>query len=165
MRNTLLILFAILSAGNSFAQDMTPMKLKAAVAEVADTLQNVDNAFRFRYRDIVLICVFDEDANRMRIMAPIVERADIGEEELLNAMVANYHTALDVRYALSDEIIWSVYLHPLRSLRKTQVQDAIAQVYKAAATFGTTYSSTDLVFPGNGRKKEKPKPGKDLLKG
>jgi hypothetical protein len=132
---------------------------------VADTLQNSDNAFQFRYRGKLLICVYDEDANRMRIMAPVVERAEVGEEEILNAMVANYHTALDVRYALSDEIIWSVYLHPLRSLGKAQLKDAISQVYKAVATFGSTYSSSDLVFPGNSRKKEKPGTSKELLKG
>ena len=51
--------------------------------------------------------------------------ADIGEEELLNAMVANFHSALDVKYALSDEIIWSVFIHPLRELSEYQVRDAI----------------------------------------
>jgi hypothetical protein len=69
--------------------------------------------------------------------------------------VANFHSALDVRYALSDEIIWSVYTHPLESLSPDQLKDAISQVYMAAVTFGTTYSSSDLVFPGNSRKKDK----------
>ncbi len=61
----------------------------------------------------------------MRIISPVVEMADIGEEELLNAMVANFHSALDVKYALSDEIIWSVFIHPLRELSEYQVRDAI----------------------------------------
>jgi hypothetical protein len=163
---TLCILLAIfLFSVCGMAQDMNPKKLKAIVAEVADTLQNSGNAFRFRYEGTLMICVYDEAANRMRIMTPIIERAEIGEEEFLNAMVANYHTALDVRYALSDEIIWSVYLHPLRSLGNAQLIDAISQVHKAAATFGSTYSSSDLVFPGNSRKKGKGKPAKELLKG
>lgn len=165
MKKNLQFFLACLLSSSCLAQDMTPLKLKAAIAEIADTLQNVGNAFRFRYGGKLLICVYDEDANRMRIMTPIIERTEIGEEELLNALVANYHSALDVRYALSDEIIWSVYLHPLRSLEKAQVKDAISQVHKAAATFGTTYSSSDLVFPGNSRKKDKSKPVKELLKG
>jgi len=144
---------------------MDPLKLKAAVAEMADTLQNVDNAFQFLYKRKLLICVYDESANRMRIMTPIIERAEIGEEELLNAMVANYHSALDVRYALSDEMVWSVYTHPLKSLAIPQLKDAVLQVYRAAITFGSTYSSSDLVFPGNTRKKDKPRPAEDLFKG
>ena len=94
----------------------------------------------------------------MRIVSPIVEREKIGEDELLNALVANYHSALDVKYALSDEIIWSVFTHPLRELTDHQVIDAIHQVYQAAKTFGGSYSSTNLAFPGNTQKKQKELP-------
>jgi len=86
------------------------------------------------------------------------------EEELLNALVANFHSVLDVKYALSDEIVWSVYAHPLKELTETQVIDAIEQVYVAALTFGDSYSSTNLVFPGNTNKKEKRKTPKVLKK-
>ena len=55
----------------------------------------------------------------------IVEREKLGEEELLNALVANFHSVLDVKYALSDEVIWSVYAHPLKELTDAQVVDAI----------------------------------------
>mgnify|MGYP000279780697 CR=1 FL=1 len=77
---------------------------------------------------------------------------------MLNALVANFHSVLDVKYALSDEIIWSVYAHPLQELSELQVVDAIQQVYAAALTFGSSYSSTNLVFPGNKKKVERPKP-------
>ena len=73
-------------------------------------------------------------------------------------MVANFHSVLDVKYALSDEIIWSVYAHPLKELSELQVVDAIQQVYAAAITFGGSYSSTNMVFPGNTKKVEKSKP-------
>ncbi|MEM7382181.1 MAG: hypothetical protein AAF361_13425, partial [Bacteroidota bacterium] len=101
---------------------------------------------------------------RMRIISPIVEREQLEEDQLLNALVANFHSALDVKYALSDEIIWSVFAHPLKELSEHQVLDAIEQVYLAALTFGTSYSSTNLVFPGNSGKKEKPRPKKILNK-
>ena len=165
MRNTLLTFFAILTVAGSVAQGMTALKLKTIVAEVADTLQNTGNAFQFLYEKKLIICVYDENADRMRLISPIIERQELEEEQLLNALVANFHSALDVRYALSDEIIWSVYTHPLKSLGPDQLKDAISQVYKAAITFGTTYSSSDLVFPGNSRKKDRPLPEKELQKG
>jgi len=142
------------------AQEMTSEKLQLIIEQASDTLEQSGNTIRFAYKEKFLLCVFDENANRMRIISPIVERENIGDEELLNALVANFHSALDVKYALSDEIIWSVFVHPLRELSEHQVIDAIDQVYTAAATFGTSYSSTNLVFPGNTKKKEKTEPEK-----
>ena len=153
----LLALFLLLTIPGCFSQEMDSQKLKVLITQVSDTLQNSGNAFQFMYKEKLLICIYDENANRMRIMSPIIERQEIEEEQLLNALVANFHSALDVKYALSDEIIWSVYTHPLKELRDYQVTDAIQQVYSAAITFGTTYSSTNMVFPGNSKKEEKPK--------
>ncbi len=79
------------------------------------------------------------------------------EELLLNSLVANFHTALDVKYAISDEILWSVFTHPLKELTQHQIEDAISQVYSANVTFGNTFTSTNLTFPGNTKKKEFPK--------
>lgn len=135
-------------------QEMTPEKLRKLTSQVSDTLVVQGNSFRFIYKETLMISVYDENANRMRIISPIVEREKIEEKELLNAMVANFHSVLDVKYALSDEIIWSVFIHPLKELSEHQVLDAIEQVYAASATFGTTYSSTNLVFPGNTKKKD-----------
>ncbi len=136
---------------------MTSDKLSELIAKVADTTQANGNSIQFSYKETLLICVYDENANRMRIISPIVKREELEEEQILNALVANFHSALDVKYALSDEIIWSVFVHPLKELYEHQVYDAIKQVHSASITFGSTYSSTNLVFPGNTKKKEVPK--------
>lgn len=146
------------------AQEMTPGQLMDIIRQEADTVNIQGNSVQFLFNETILICIYDESANRMRIISPIVEREKLGEEELLNALVANFHSVLDVKYALSDEIIWSVYAHPLKELNEAQVIDAIQQVYAAAITFGESYSSTNLVFPGNTLRKEKPKPPKPLKK-
>ena len=158
MRSLLLLIFALLAFNTGFSQQMNPDKLLEIMQRESDTLQVNGNSYQFIVDNTMLICVFDESANRMRIISPIVEREKIGEEELLNALVANFHSALDVKYALSDEVIWSVFIHPLRELSEEQVADAIQQVYTAARTFGGSYSSTNLVFPGNTKKNEKTLP-------
>ena len=142
---------------NSMAQDMNSGLLNQLIAQVSDTVQANGNTLQFMYKERPLICIYDENANRMRIITPIIETKDLEEEQLLNMLVANFHSALDVKYALSDEIIWSVFIHPLKELSEHQVLDAIDQVYAASATFGATYSSTDLVFPGNTKKKDEPR--------
>lgn len=158
MRNAILTLAFLLTLSFGYSQDMSPSKLLELIEQEADTVQTNGNSYHFLLNEVRLICVFDENANRMRIIAPVVKLEEIGEEELLNALVANFHSALDVKYALSDEIIWSVFTHPLKELSEAQVVDAIQQVYAAALTFGSSYSSTNLVFPGNKKKVEKVKP-------
>lgn len=150
MRFTLLLFLGILT--NTWAQQMTPENLISLVKQESDTLSISGNQIQFKVNNGLLICIFDENANRMRIISPIIERQKLTEDELLNALVANFHSVLDVKYALSDEIIWSVYTHPLQELTEGQVVDAIQQVYAAAITFGDSYSSTNLVFPGNSKK-------------
>ncbi|NAY93236.1 hypothetical protein GTQ34_15090 [Muricauda sp. JGD-17] len=158
MRANFLIFLFFITHGLLQSQDMTSEKLYEIVKRESDTVRVQGNTYQFIVNKSMLICVFDEKANRMRIISPIVEREKLEEEELLNALVANFHSVLDVKYALSDEIIWSVYTHPLRELSEPQVEDAIQQVYAAALTFGSSYSSTNIVFPGNTKKVEKPKP-------
>lgn len=160
----IVVVFFFLGFSQMSAQEMTSEKLEELITQVADTVQKQGNALQFFYKERVLICIYDTKANRMRIISPIVERDKVEEKELLNALVANYHSALDVKYALSDEIIWSVFAHPLEELYEHQVLDAINQVYLAAATFGSTYSSTNLVFPGNTQRKEEEEPKKILKK-
>lgn len=133
-------------------QQMTPENLISLIEQESDTLSISGNQIQFKVNNGLLICIFDENANRMRIISPIIERQKLTEDELLNALVANFHSVLDVKYALSDEIIWSVYTHPLKELTEGQVIDAIQQVYAAAITFGNSYSSTNLIFPGNSKK-------------
>jgi hypothetical protein len=132
------------------AQNMTPERLEELIRQEADSVQTQNNMIQFKVNQSVLLCIYDANANRMRIISPIVERSALEEKDLLNALVANFHSALDVRYALSDEIIWSVYTHPLQQLSDAQVVDAIQQVYAAALTFGNTFSSTGMIFPGGG---------------
>ena len=78
-------------------------------------------------------------------------------EQLQAAMDANFHSALDVKYATSSGLMWAAFIHPLKELQQHQVLDAITQVYRAKRTFGTSYTSTDLFYPKKG---ETPQPDK-----
>ncbi len=153
----LCLLFSLTFLTAIQSQDMSSEKLTDLITKVSDTIITSGNSIQFSYKQRPLYCIYDENANRMRIISPIIETKDLEEEQLLNALVANFHSALDVKYALSDEVMWSVFIHPLKELQDHQVLDAIDQVYAASITFGSSYSSTNLVFPGNTKKKEYPK--------
>jgi len=66
----------------------------------------------------------------------------------LDRRAANFHSALDARYAISGEWLYSIYLHPLESLSDGELRSAVSQVVMLVKTYGTTYSSAGIVFGG-----------------
>ncbi len=139
-----------------YSQDMNNNALQNILNKKADTISGVSGNWKFTYKETLMLCVTDETNNRMRIISPIAESSVLDKDLLLDSMTANFHSALDVKYAISDGILWSVYIHPLKELSNQQVEDAISQVHFAAKTFGTTFSSTPLIF-GGAANKQKPK--------
>ena len=84
----------------------------------------------------------------MRVITPVVKLDDLECSRLLRLMQANFDTALDARYAIAHEQLWSVFIHPLASLDDRQLIEAIGQVVNLANTYGTTYTSGRLMFGG-----------------
>lgn len=132
---------------------MNNFKMDEIIRRVADTVDGIPGRWQFVYKDRMMIAITDANANRMRIISPIAELSQIDEEYKTKALTANFHTVLDAKYAISDDYIWAVFVHPLRELTEAQLEDAIKQVYYAGATFGTIYTSTDLYFPGSAGQK------------
>ena len=62
----------------------------------------------------------------MRIISLINESNNLTEDEKTLMLLANFHTVLDVKYAISDDVLWSVFIHPLKELTAAQVKDAIS---------------------------------------
>ena len=151
---TFLIIFIISFNGTVRSQNMTNDDLEKIIYVVADSLRGDTGNWQFMIKNRILVCFTDESNNRMRIMSPIVEQKKLAYADMLKLMEANFHTALDVKYAISDDILWSVFIHPLKELNKDEVLSAINQVYEAAITYGTTYSSTGLTFPDKRKEEE-----------
>ncbi len=151
------ILVTVLSLSVTFptqSQNMNNEDLEKIIYVVADSLRGNTGNWQFMIKDRILLCVTDENNNRMRIMSPIIEQKKLAYADMLKLMEANFHTALDVKYAISNDLLWSVYIHPLKELGKDEVLSAINQVYAAAMTYGTTYNSTGLTFPNKREEEE-----------
>ena len=152
---TVLNLVCVLGAS---AQNMNNEKLDKIIRGVGQEVDGKDGAWTFVYQERALLALTDERNNRMRIVTPIDEVSNLTKAEVIAALTANFHSALDVKYAISDDLIWSVFIHPLEELSDLQVLDAMRQVVKAADTFGSTYSSTDMFFPGGAKPNKSPNP-------
>jgi len=127
---------------------MTQDGLHGVIKAYASDVRVTGSMAEFVYEEVQLLCISDPRHDRIRIMAPIVRVAEVEPKLLHVLLAANFHTALDARYALSDGVVYAVYLHPLGSLQEAQVQSAIRQVASLYNTFGSTFSSGELVFPG-----------------
>jgi len=155
MKRLLLILAFLLSTNSILSQEMDNIKLNEIFTNLSDTIQGENGRWQFLINDVMFVCITDITHNRMRIISPITESKNLDENQKTLLLLANFHTALDVKYAISDDVLWSAFIHPLKELTNAQVEDAVSQVYYANITFGSSYTSSDLVFPGKTKKEAK----------
>ena len=120
--------------------------------------------WQFTLNDFPILVLADSNANRMRIFTPVTSAAELTREQMQKMMLANFHTALDARYAIADGFIVSTFIHPLSTLQERDLLSAINQVSSLATTFGSSYTSGEMLFVpngdgGNGNQENSPIPG------
>ena len=127
---------------------MTGKKLSDLILNFDENAVVDTNSVQFTILERPVFLVYDVKADRMRLMSPIGQAGLLDHEVLTRLMQANYDAALDARYALANDIIWSVFLHPLGSLTEDDLLSGIAQTVTAAETFGTSYTSGAVIYGG-----------------
>lgn len=130
------------------SSSMNNQRLDSIIRNKGAVREGQPGFWQFDYRDRAVLVITDEAHDRMRIISPVVEVTEIGEEIWLMALSANFDRALDARYAINGDYLWSAFIHPLGLLTQPQFEDALDQVVTLADNFGTSFSSTDLVFGG-----------------
>lgn len=127
---------------------MNSVRLNSVIRECGEIQDSQPGYWRFEYRNHVVIAMTDEIHNRMRIITPVVEVTEISESVWLLALSANFDRALDARYAINGDYLWSAFIHPLSQLTDAQFIDGLDQVVTLSENFGTTFASTDITFGG-----------------
>jgi hypothetical protein len=125
---------------------VTADELERVLREAADDMEGEDGRWQLRLHEVALACMVDVRFDRMRIIAPIAELEEVNDEVRDACLDANFHTALDARYATSDGVLYAAFIHPLSSLDAELALSALGQVANLVETFGTTFSSGSLIF-------------------
>ena len=127
-------------------QPMNNNRLDELIRQITpDVVGQLGNwQFLINKRDILVIT--DESHNRMRIMTPVATQDQLNDADLVRLLEANFSSALDAKYALRDQTLWSVFTHPLGELSEEQFLDCAAQVANLANNFGDSYASSNLFF-------------------
>lgn len=145
------ILFFILAfTTHAFAQDtsITAERLAQIIMDIDPDAAITPSGIELTIEDIPVLVVMAPAADRMRAMVPIASVEDVTAEEMSRMMQANFDTALDARYAVAQDRVWGVFIHPLGALEREQFLSAIAQTVNLARTYGTLYSGGAQVFGG-----------------
>ncbi|MBT3923666.1 MAG: hypothetical protein HOK41_07215 [Nitrospina sp.] len=132
-------------------QPMTPHQMVNILIAVADESKAAPGMVLLKFKGVELTCVYDEQHDRMRIIVPIAAQGNITSDQFEKAMNANFHTALDARYALNKGILYAAFIHPLSPLTKAQLESAFYQTATLAVTFGKEYTSGSLTYRGGGK--------------
>jgi hypothetical protein len=127
---------------------MTLESLNTILRQEANNVNRTNQQqWQFQLQGRSMVMVANEKHNRMRIVTPITQVQELSSDQLFKMMAANYHSALDARYAINQQgVVVAVFLHPLTSLQKPDFRSALQQVANLAETFGTDYSSGELYF-------------------
>ena len=166
-----LLLFLVL-ASPICAQDaqtdahspMTLDRLNDIVLALDPEAQTDGRIWHFHIADVPILIVTDFANNRMRAMSAVGDTNGIEPEELLRMLQANFDTALDARYAIANDRLWSIFLHPLRSLEKNDLISGLGQVVNLTTSYGSLYSGGALQFGGGDSGELQRKLIDDLLK-
>lgn len=124
--------------------------------QLAELLERTVEDFRqspthwqFAHQDIPMACLIDQKFDRMRFIAPVTEVGELDDATKDAILEANFHTALDARYASSNGLLFAAFIHPLSSLDEPLARSALDQVASLVHTFGTHYTSGTLEFIGS----------------
>ena len=127
--------------------------LEEVLRDAAEQIEGEDGAWELVIDGVRMACLTDLDFDRMRVIAPIVEDDEITDAQRREMLEANFHTALDARYATSEGVLYAAFIHPLSPLTEDELRSALEQIVNLVDSFGTTYSGGTLVFgvaPGEG---------------
>ena len=133
------------------AQDPKPMtnqRLGELISRVDENAEGRPGFWSLTVENVSVQVVTDENADRMRIVSPILKTENLKEQTLYRLMQANFDSALDARYAIANGILWSTYIHPLGSLDDEQFLVGLGQTVNAVITYGSSYSSGLLSYKG-----------------
>jgi len=127
---------------------MTLDRLDAIVRALDPEAQSNGSMWQLTINEVKVLIVTDETADRMRAITPIAKTEEVAAEDMQRILQANFDTALDARYAIAKDVLWSAYIHPLRPLEKDQLISGLGQVVNLAQSYGTLYSSGALRYGG-----------------
>ncbi len=120
---------------------MTQSRMESIFADEVEAIVGPRGAIQTRVDGITVYLISDSTMDRMRFVAPIRSATDLPGRVVGILIQANFGRTRDARYAVSDGVVYAVFLHPISSLSPDLIRSALSQVLSLVRTFGTSYSA------------------------
>ena len=133
---------------------LTAERLNDLLLIIDDSTERDGNSWQLMVSNRSVLVVCDPDSDRMRIMTPVANASMVNEALAIRMLQANFDAVLDARYAIANDLVWSVFIHPFTSTSDSELASAIGQVVVAADTFGSSFTSGALIYGGGDTQKE-----------
>lgn len=127
---------------------MTLERLTEIVLAIDEKAEVRGRAMRLTIAEVGVTIITDPKNNRMRAFVAIQSLDGVNQQLLYRMLQANFDSALDARYAIAKEHILSVFVHPLKELKKDQFIEGLGQVVNLVKTYGTAFTSGGMTFGG-----------------
>lgn len=147
MKNIVLVISLLLLSSICFGD--TPMNqdtMEKIIKGIALESKGEKGFVEFNYNNVTMYLISDVAHNRMRIITPVVEYEKLTQQQLNAILESNFHKSLDARYAVSEGILYSAYIHSLSELSESQITSAVQQVANLSLSFGKEYTSGKLIY-------------------
>ena len=125
---------------------MTTQAMGKLLESYVTDLEGQPGFWRGSRAEVPVFVFSDDEHDRMRIMSPIGVVEELDADLLHVLLQANYDRALDARYAMRGNELWSVVVHPLATLATDDLPSLFDQVITLVKNTGSTFASTELVF-------------------
>ena len=129
-------------------KSMTFNRLKEIVLTIDPEAAVRGTAMQMTIAEVKVTIITDPVNNRMRAFVPIQSLDGVNQQLLYRLLQANFDSALDARYAIAQEHILSVFIHPLAELDKNEFISGLGQVVNLVKTYGTAFTSGAMTFGG-----------------
>lgn len=146
MRFWFAMLLCALSWSASGEQVMDQATMEQIIKDNAASHGGQAGLLEFEYHGVRMAAISDAANDRMRILSPVANYADVGREHLDAMMEANFHKTLDSRYAVTGGVLYAVFIHRLSILEQQDIEHAMDQVANLVLSYGSEFTSGDLTF-------------------
>lgn len=146
MKKTLLTISLLLFSNLCMGDAMNQASMENIINNLAQESKGKKGFVEFNYNNVKMYLISDVKHNRMRIISAITKYNKLSIKHVDAILESNFHKSLDARYAVSNGVLYSAYIHPLSELQSSQIKSAVEQVANLALSFGRDYSSGILNY-------------------
>lgn len=128
---------------------MTPQQIEQALRDRFGTAVTAEpQRWQVEVGRFNLAVIADAESDRLRVMIAVAAVDNDDPRTFRRLLEANFVASLDARYAISDTVLWALFVSPLSVLTPHQLDFAISQVIELARTTGTEYTANPTALGG-----------------